>query len=151
MVAVADANTLCDTRVDLLGPPRVLISPAVKEENVGSARGHDSSPFPSASVDIPQADRPIVQGGDGQEAAKAIVSVVWVVEGHASDLDEVLQTANSDTRRLQPVDTCWALALNVLVIPRDVLTGECWVPVGHVLEELEMHLGWPRGFICVWE
>lgn len=32
-----------------------------------------------------------------------------------------------------------------------MLTRECWVPVGHVLEELEMHLGWPRGFICVWE
>lgn len=117
VVAVADANTLCDTRVDLLGPPRVLVSPAVKEENVGSARGQDSSPFPSASVDIPQADGPIVQGGDGQEAAKAIVSVVWVVEGHAPDLDEMLQTSNSDARRFQPVDACRSLALNVFVIP----------------------------------
>jgi hypothetical protein len=135
MPVAVDTDALGDARVHPLRPSPVVGVGAIDKQDARPTPSHDGAPSARpCPIDVPQAYAAVIQGRYGQQRLDPIVlpGVVRAVEGDPSRLDNFYSRGVvGKPRHLKPVHRDGALALNVLVVPRDTLRGEGRVPVCH--------------------
>lgn len=135
MPVAVDTDALGDARVHPLRPSPVVGVGAIDEQDARPTASHNGAPSACpCPIDVPQTYASVIQGRDGQQRLDPVVlpGVVRAVERHPPGLDNLYSRfVAGNPRHLQPVHRDGAVALNVLVVPRDTLRGEGWVPVCH--------------------
>jgi len=135
MPVAIDTDTLGDARVHPLRPSPVVGVGAIDKQDARPTPSHNGAPSARpCPIDVPQAHAAIIQGRYGQQRLDPVVfpRVVRAVERNSFRLDNLYsRCVVREPRHLKPVHRDGALALNVLVVPRDTLGGKGGVPVCH--------------------
>lgn len=117
IVLVIDADTLRYTSVDSLRPPLILAARSIDEEYVRLATPNYTALFASGSLNIPKADRSIIERRYSQRCPVAVVAALGIVQCETTRLDYGFHFTVSYTRRLEPRYTGWPVALKIFIVP----------------------------------
>lgn len=122
-----DADALGNSRIDPPQPRGIIHIGSVREQDRLVAPLHYFTLPRTRSLDIPEADRTVVERANGKQSA---IGAVWPVQRDTPDVNiSAWVPRGAVIGNLKPVDGDGAVAMDVFVVPGDALSLVRGIPV----------------------